>query len=144
MNLFILIFLLVISLLCGGAIVVRAASYSEIKYPTIHPDPLDLERLVWAIKQVENWDGHTRGAMGEWGAMQMRPAIYKRYANDELGYVQKLVDEARSLNRLPTPWLIGLLHNAGYPAVAKHRAHAAKLDFAQRVENCYEDRSLTP
>ena len=90
MNLFILIFLLVISILFGGIIVVHAASYSEIKYPTIHPDPLDLERLVWAIKQVENWDGHTPGRLGEWGPMQMRPAIYKRYANDELGYVQKL------------------------------------------------------
>ena len=108
-----------------------------IVYQKFTAPPLDIPRLIAAIKEVENWDGHTRGRMGEWGPMQMRPAIWKVYANDEAGYIAKLMGEATSLGRRPTPWLIGLLHNAGYPAVASQRAMALKLDFASRVENVY-------
>lgn len=98
---------------------------------------LDIGHLITAIKTVEAWDGKTPGAMGEWGPMQMRPAIYKRFSTDERGYVKELIKECMKLDKKPGAWIIGLLHNAGYPAVRDHRALAAKLNFAERVENVY-------
>lgn len=98
---------------------------------------LDIGHLITAIKTVEAWDGKTKGAMGEWGPMQMRPAIYKRFAYDERGYVKELIKECVLLDKKPGAWIIGLLHNAGYPAVRDHRALVTKLEFAERVENVY-------
>lgn len=127
-----------LTLIVVGVGVVKAASYSEIKYPTTHPDPLDVPRIIYAIKQVENWDGHTRGAAGEWGPMQMTPSIYLIFHEDEPGYIRHLESEAWVCGRRPTPWVIGLLHNAGYPAVHSGKLPAMKKDFASRVQNVYE------
>lgn len=100
---------------------------------------LDIGHLITALKQTENWDGKTQGGRGEWGPLQMLPGIYRRFAKDERGYIRHLIGECHKLNKRPTAWLIGLLHNAGYPAVRDHHALAAKLDFAQRVENLYNE-----
>lgn len=140
MNTFLLIGLILLGLIFGGVVVVKAAAYSDIKYPVIHPDPLDVPRIIWAIKQVENWDGHTRGAAGEWGAMQMRPAIYARYHNDEVGYINELILECSRIPRKPTVYIVALLHGAGFPRVRSQRCGAAKFDYAARVQNVYDDR----
>lgn len=119
------------------ALVTRAANaQATVQYADW---TLDIDYMIRAIKLAENWDGKTPGQMGEWGPMQMRPAIYKQFGNDERGYIRELFKECAKLRKRPTAWLVGLLHNAGYPAVRDHKAMAAKMDFAQRVENLYND-----
>lgn len=100
---------------------------------------LDIGHLITAIKRAENWDGKTMGARGEWGPLQMTPLIRKQFEHDERAYIRYLFKECAKLGKPPTAWLVGLLHNAGYPAVRNHTALAAKLDFAERVENLYND-----
>lgn len=100
---------------------------------------LDIGHLVTALKTVEHWDGKTPGARGEWGELQMMPAMRKLYGNDFRAYVRYLILECKKLHKQPSAWLVGLLHNAGYPAVRDHKELAAKLDFAERVENVYND-----
>lgn len=121
------------------ALVARASeAHAAVRYAAVE---LDIGHLVTAIKSVENWDGRTPGAQGEWGPMQMTPAIYKRFASDERAYVRYLLEECRKLRKPPTAWLVGLLHNAGYPAVRDHRALEAKLNFAERVATVYKELS---
>ena len=122
---------------------------------TIPPPPkLDVERLLDTIAAVENWDGKTTGAAGEWGAFQMTPATWKHCR----GTLHKTIRQATPselrtaareelLFRMATlqinhhtltPFLVGLAWGAGVSAVLKDSASDAKREYALRCAAVYE------
>lgn len=117
-----------------------AASDLRGERAIIYPPPLDVPKLIRSIKAVENWDGRSTGARGEWGELQMLPAIRAKWGENEVGYVNELVGECYAIQRVPSPYLVGLLHNAGLSKVISGRVEARHYDFSQRVSNVYYDQ----
>lgn len=117
----------------------------------------EIPKYIRAIKQAENWDGHSVGAAGERGPMQFLPDVWaaitlrpfymaeRRNAAAcvvadyvERKHIERLIHFCDYLHRPATAYSIGLLHNAGFAHVRDHTASAAKKDFAQRVQNLYD------
>ena len=139
------------------------ASFLAFFHPArpVEPEPLDIPRLIRAIKAVENWDGHSIGQAGERGPMQFTAATWYKFSRKphrwcqwkhefaikerervEPLYIAELIKEATIMDRKPTPWVIAALHCAGGSAVASRHIPAMKKDFSQRVENVYYDKPV--
>ena len=121
------------------------------------PKPLDLERMLEAIKQVEAWDGKTRGKAGEWGPWQMTPEVWHYYTTKSMTWAtpfQLRTNARRELVRLSeqivclrqpvTAFNLALAYGGGLRLIGRKEVPAAKLDYAQRVENCYQDGLQRP
>lgn len=122
-------------------------------------DPnLNLARVKWAIRMVENWDGKAVGASGELGPYQIRPAVWLQFSEKPLSWAygneprHKLEQErvAGELvdwisERLPklhlprTARAIGLVWTVGYGNYGAQRVSRAKKAYADRVSNTYHD-----
>ena len=126
------------------------------KDPTILAEPLDVERMIWALKLAENWDGHSIGKRGERGPLQFTAsrwheltvlhfscAMHGGNVYDVIAarHVLDLIAQCEQIGAHPTAYMIGALHNAGRAAVVSGRFPKAKKDFAQRVQNLYDDKS---
>ena len=115
---------------------------------------LDVERMLDAIAGVENWDGHTKGAAGEWGPWQMTPTVWKHCRGTLHKTMQQATpSELRTAAREElhfrivtlemnhetiTPFIVGLAWGAGMTATLKNTATRAKHDYAHRVANLYD------
>ena len=126
---------------------------------TIPPPPkLDVERLLDAIAAVENWDGKTRGAAGEWGPWQMTPEVWKRCRGNirktlQMAEPHELRAAAREElqfriatlqinHHVPTAFLVALAWGAGVRATLDGKATEKKREYARRVETVYEKASI--
>lgn len=127
------------------------AVYLVIPAPPTKP-ALDRARILRCIAAVENWDGKTPGARGEWGAWQMLPSVYAQYAGRRIREATPVDLEATAIlhvgwiietlaaRRLPvSAYTIGLAWVAGIDAV---RPSAIKRDYARRCQNIYDDRDF--
>ena len=119
-----------------------------------HAKPIDEGKMLDSIRQVENWDGKTLGAKGEWGPWQMTPGVFHDYIRTPVGVKVRTATKTQlreaavkhlawlfgmlSEHHLPvTPYAIGLAWGAGFEAVRTNSASPAKRDYAQRCENLY-------
>lgn len=116
---------------------VRSNAASAIHY--VDREPVSVPRVIRAIKAVEGWRGQAVGKAGERGPMQMRKPVWDVYHQNEPAYINKLMQECAALPRLATPYMIALVHTAGFTAVKSGCVGSAKRDFAERVANVYED-----
>lgn len=131
--------------------IARFVAAAAIVFTIPAPPPLNDERMLDAIKADENWDGHTRGAAGEWGAFQMTPGVWHKYSRLSQRWATpaqervvarlhlRWVREQLRANHLPDkPWFIAAAWAAGVDAV-KHRTMARKkIEYADRAEVLYE------
>ena len=51
-----------------------------------------------------------------------------------------LICDCNHLGVAPSAYYVGALHNAGYHAVKTGRIPKAKIEFAERVQNLYNDK----
>lgn len=122
-------------------------------------EEINFDRMIDAIKGAENWDGRSIGAAGELGPMQFRSSTWFDYsskpfhwalgrtplAKEELDlashrHIQRLLHYCSILGKTPTPYLVALLHTAGFGAVRTKTCSAAKKDFAERAANLYHEK----
>lgn len=116
----------------------------------ISPAPLNPERALEAIVQVENWIPGTIGAAGERGRYQITPAVWRKHsrvpqakasAAEQLRVARAHLADIRTqlrAARFPdTPYFIGLAWTAGVAKTIARQASPAKRDYAARVENIY-------
>lgn len=121
---------------------------------------IEIDRLIHAIKQIENWDGYSIGKSGERGALQWKEATWRQFSsqphvwaelrgpsfvlvhrtNVERNYARWLVKAVSRLYLAPTVYNVGLLHNAGYGNVKRGRITDQQDDFAIRLMNVYYDQ----
>jgi hypothetical protein len=125
-----------------------------ITFSVPQPPKLDVERMLDAIAGVENWDGRTPGAAGEWGPWQMTPAVWKHCRGTLHKTLQQATpSELRTAAREElhfrmatleinhhklTAFLVGLSWTAGVKATLSNTATDAKREYAKRVEAIYE------
>ncbi len=129
----------------------RLVAAAVIVFTIPEPPPLNEERMLDAIKAVENWDGRTPGAAGEWGAFQMKPDVWRKYS--KLSQRRATPAEERIVarahlhwvrgalrsNRLPDkPWFIAAAWGAGVDAVKTRTMSPRKIDYADRAETIYD------
>lgn len=118
--------------------------------------PIDVERLLDCIAQIESWDGKTTGKAGEWGAFGIVPSVWKHARGASRKTIQQATpSEMRTAARdemlfrmatlqinhmVLTPRLCALAWGAGVSAVIQDAASEAKRDYARRVENLYNEK----
>lgn len=131
----------------------------RVAWPTLRQaqGPLDLDRLVEAIRRAENSPRARIGRKGERGPWQMKPATWAMFSGRPLwwasGEAAACQVEQRAAARrevvwiracLPelgfseSAWAIGLVHNAGFGNVHARALTPGMRDFALRVANLYE------
>lgn len=122
---------------------------------------IDIDLMLEAIRQVENWDGHSRGAAGERGPWQMTRPIWQvltdkpfdwadspnldhqieshRVAREWVYEIRKLL---RNRKLVATPYNVALVWTSGWGVFSFYHpkpVSAAKKDYAQRATNLYLD-----
>lgn len=126
--------------------------FTPVQAQLVHlpaPPEIDVQRLIQAIKTVEDWQGKD-GVHGERGPMQWkasrwlqissRPFVYadRPTAKEETDHVTKLITELYQLGyKHPSIYLCALLHNSGMTAMKERRTGAQQKDYAARVEAIY-------
>lgn len=140
--------------------VAARADDAIIKYRVIDPEPINLSKLHSALKGIEAWDGRSVGRAGERGPLQMKRTTWYDFSDRphswaaggnpirdaeakraETQYVLWLIEVCnKQIGRKPTPYMVGLIHNAGCGTVEHGRPNAHQRDFAQRVENLYYEK----
>lgn len=144
------------TIILAFAVLLIAAPFAFSAEPS---DPkLNLARVKWAIKCVENWDGVKVGGAGELGPYQIRPAVWLQFSEKPLEYAygseprHKAEQERVALelvewidNRLPglhlprTARSIGLVWTVGYGNMRAGNYGRGKKAYADRVSNTYHD-----
>lgn len=139
------------ALLCASVV---AASYHEHR-------ALNIDLMLEALRQVENWDGHSRGADGERGPWQITPAVWCKYSEKPFAWADGTSPEAKteqrrvarehvyditlwleSENTRPAPFNVALIYSAGWSAYAHglpHKPSKAKRAYARRAANLYSE-----
>lgn len=149
--------LFVTALLIMGFFAAPKAKAQEIVLPA-YVKPLCITSEIISIADAENWDGKSIGAKGERGRLQFTarrwyqlsvkphwwassnyPECVAETKRVEVAHIEDLIMQARVLKKKPTPYVIALLHTAGYGDVASGHCSAEKKDFAQRAANIYEE-----
>lgn len=142
---------LFVSAILLGAVLITRAQAQVITVPEVSK-PLDVDRQVEALYCTEHWDGHTRGAAGEWGFWQFTPKdweevmphIPQRAATMSMQREAARRRVRRILNYLPfldlpeTSYSVALVFTAGFGNVAKGRVTAKKSDYADRCQTIYD------
>ena len=145
--------MLTVALLVILLVVTAPFVFAEADDPT-----LNLDRVKRSIRMVENWDGRSVGGSGEVGPYQIMPHVWVQFSEKPISWAygshpaQKaeqervaaaIVDwiaERLTTLRLPrTARSIGLVWTAGYGNVKDRKYGKAKRDYAQRVQNIYDD-----
>lgn len=146
----------IVALFVVYCISTNPAKAQEIVYPN-YSNTINLRLQVLALAGAENWDGHAIGAARERGRLQFKASTWYQFSckphtwaerrteeaivecdRVETTYILELMTELRIMGRIPTPYLVALMHNAGGPVVASGRWPADKKDFASRAANIYE------
>ncbi|MDE2104589.1 MAG: hypothetical protein KGL39_45560 [Patescibacteria group bacterium] len=114
--------------------------------------PIDYDRLLWAIRQVEECPGRPIGKHGERGPWQIKYAVWRETTDRPFSeaFTPEIAREvaAKRLRNLRTALLtrhlpltvrnLALMWNAGAYAVICHRIQPQHVkDYAERVENLY-------
>ena len=122
---------------------------------------LNVDAMVEALRQVENWDGHSRGAAGERGPWQITPAVWNQFSDQPFSYAESRAPWCRSETRrvareyvlwihrrlsdakLPAgPFTVALVWTSGWNAYFYHSPHKPtrrKKDYAERARNLYKE-----
>lgn len=122
--------------------------------------PLDLALVVEAIRQVEHWDGRSIGASNEVGPWQVTPAVWREFSSKPIWWATIRSPECRAeqhavalrhvtwinkhLFEIPlreSAYSIALVYTCGWKGVKHGNPSAAKRDYAQRVQNVYDELS---
>ncbi len=141
---------LLFAIFCIAAPFVFSAEPSDPK--------LNLARVRWAIRVVENWDGRSVGGSGELGPWQIRPAVWLQFSEKPLewaygseprhkaeqervaGELVEWIDVRLPSLHLPrTARSIGLVWTVGYGNMRAQRISRSKRQYADRVSNSYHD-----
>ena len=114
------------------------------------PAPVDEARMLWALVQVENWDGRTAGRSGEWGPLQIKPATWRQFSKvpqrratvEEvqrvaLCHLRNCTDGLRRTGLPVTPYWVALVWRAGLRNLQRHTVKREWRNYAERAENCY-------
>ena len=118
---------------------------------SIPPPPvLDCDKMLNAIKSVENWDGHSTGAAGEIGPYQILPKTFRQYSTVNrracspefmrmvcMKHLLWLVGEIRKHHHSVTPFSVALAWTAGVNAVWAKTVAEGKFGYAERCEAVY-------
>jgi hypothetical protein len=122
-------------------------------------DPkLDLDRVVEAIRIVENWDGVSVGAEGEVGPWQFKKSVWIEFSDKPFSWAwgdwpeQKAEQRAaarryvawidQNLIHLPLPRTaasIALVYTNGWGNTKRKKITAAKRDYSRRAQNIYDE-----
>lgn len=119
----------------------------------------DIDVMVEALRQTENWDGHSRGAAGERGPWQITPAVWKRYSNLPFGcadghsnadkteqrrvareFVYAIMHRLSLANRDRDAFTVATVWAAGWDCYfywTPHKPSKAKFAYARRAEALY-------
>lgn len=130
-----------------------AAATVSIVIP--EPPKLDVDAMLYAIRQCENWDGKTEGAAKEWTAYQFTPAVWQhtrigktktmRQATPSEHHAaarEELLFRMASLaiNHIePTVCNLALSWTAGVSATINGTASEAKKRYALKCVALYQD-----
>jgi hypothetical protein len=120
------------------------------------PEPVECYRVRQAIILAEGWDGCSRGHHGERGPMQIKASTWYQFSHAphswadacdlnkraeaervEVQYTYWLIHACVRLDKPVTPYMVGLIHNAGYGTVRDGTTEPQQVDFAMRVSNLY-------
>lgn len=120
--------------------------------------PLDLVQVVEAIRQVEHWNGSAIGAANERGPWQMTYDTWSDFSNKPfwwagshardckaeqhrvaLAYVTWIHDNLIHIPLNESAYSIALVFTCGYSGVKHGKPSRAKRDYAQRVQNIYDE-----
>jgi hypothetical protein len=142
----------VVIFLCIAVVVV--AAHAAVKAPK----PLDLTQVVEAIRQVEAWDGKATGADGERGPWQFTRDTWREFSTKPfwwasgpmrehkaeqhrvaMAYVEWIHDHLVHIPLQPTAHSIALVYTCGWTGVKHGKPSKAKRDYAQRVQNIYDE-----
>lgn len=119
---------------------------------------LNTDTVLDAIVEVENWNHYSIGAAGERGPWQITRGVWHQYSSKPFAWAEcRDLDEkieCRRVARAHGRWIrtvlkdmsmedsaynFALIWTAGYGAVANQGASSEKKQYAQRVENCYQE-----
>lgn len=119
--------------------------------------PLDLMQVVEAIRQVENWNGRSVGASNEFGPWQFTADTWFDFSNHPfwwagdhapkckaeqhrvaLAYVTWIHAHLLDIPIKESAYSIALVFTCGYSGVKHGKPSRAKRDYAQRVQNIYD------
>lgn len=122
------------------------------------PKPLDLTQVVEAIRQVEHWDSSSIGQAGERGPWQLTRGLWFEYSKQPfwwasgpmrnhkaeqhrvaMAYVEWIHDHLVHIPLPPTANSVALVYTAGWSGVKHGKPSKAKRDYAQRVQNVYDE-----
>lgn len=118
---------------------------------------IDMHRLLYAIRTVEDWKGRD-GPRGEKGPYQIMPEVYERITGraypealvaalactDEvavIAHIQWITDQFKRNREPVTIRSIALVYGAGLTAFLNGTYSNAKNDYAWRVVNVYCDKT---
>lgn len=123
--------------------------------------PCDIDLMVEAIRQVENWDGHSRGAAGERGPWQITPSVWDECSDKPFSWADGRSNSEKTETRrvareklyrisarlthagyLPDAYTVALVWSAGWDAFFYRHPRSpskAKRDYADRARNLYDE-----
>lgn len=125
--------------------------------PAPAAEPVDLDRLLDATREIENWAGRD-GQAGERGAYGIRAATWAQHMGDKPFAMARQERWGRECARRHVAWLqrelaragahpsvfnLALAYNAGLGRALSGRAPERAYDYARRVENLYRTRSAS-
>ena len=121
--------------------------------------PLDIDKMVEALRMCEAWDGRSRGASAERGPWQITPGVWHQYSHMPFfsgeGTSMQERSEQRRVAREQVYWItqrlananvkcdpynVALVWNAGWASFfygSPHKPSARKRDYAKRATNLY-------
>lgn len=142
-------------------LVLAMASLCGLAYGAIPPEPADIDLMVESIRQVENWDGVSRGAAGERGPWQMTEPVWNQYStlpfscaegksNAEKTEQRRVAREClyaisqrlQAARRNRDALTVAVVYCAGWGCYfywQPHKPTRAKFAYAYRAENLYWD-----
>jgi hypothetical protein len=139
----------------------RAAAFLALACASRAAAPLNTETLLEAIRDAENTPVHVIGTAGERGDWQTTEGVWRQYSSRPHAWASRhgepYAAERRRVARAHVLWIlarlarlglpesarsVGLVWNAGYGTVRSGRRVLARhRDFADRVQNLYDDRA---
>ena len=144
----------IICLVFATSIAVSCAA--EVRHRRKQAVTISVPKLRQALADCENWDGVSIGRHGERGPLQMKPATWAQFSSKphawadtnedvchieadrvELAYTRWLIGACIALKKPVTPYMCGLIHNAGYGTVRGNAFVSEQVEFAMRVSNLY-------